>query len=1070
MATGEDREGGLVPQSRADCSSKGGDDPSSGSTVAPSPGSGLEELLPKESLTQTVVRRLGRVASSGAASRNRITVTIPGESIGDEMRQPGGKRRDRIPSFKSSSFASSSTCEHKSASPAMADMPGMPCYESGPGHFREGKAHCAEAQSDPAKSLVKDEATSFSNSTSFTTFRSGKPKQRRDAEKDATWEQGFAILKDLPTQLTKILESLEGLHQRIEAAAAPRSPDAKSLDVSTVGVNVRSRLERQETPRDDERPLGRKSVHPDALQIPHQPPRRISSDSSKTKVPVIRRWSKETVVGKVAQRRHEEEQAATSVIGGGRPRRPSAEHSAGGSRCCSPSALDSPRASCGQLSGLDSALLAARFGGASEPSSPKSTRANMHFSLFGVSDDVSDAYVSPKPRQRQRRDKLSTQNSQVSCTSKRSKCSRQESPHSCSKEIPFSSKAQDPSSKAQDPFFKTSPRQSKSTASGDGKSKLDEAMEAAVSVLPKPRKTVHLAEDSVAHAEEDAKASPGEGVMGKRPSLAVSIYSAHGSRSCGLRPTVSFSLAEQLPEFHHKQSCDFTGIAIENLETRSRSIIDPSHPLRLFIDVFVVVVTCYLGAVLPARLVYFDADKLHDGFYGVSFLVIDCILLIDVIANFRTTFADDEDEPIRDGAAIALRYARSWLVPDLISVWPLRYSPVGFWLCAACVVKLLRVIHLGPVIARLERECRRLWLLPLRVSIYAFLIVHTLTCSWRYATTVDRPRGVVEATFLDRYVEDLYWLMMTMTTVGYGDIVPQGTGARSFSIIVMLAAPVFSGTVVSLLTHVTRNLFDDELNRKVRRARKFMARRQVPYEMQRRAEHNIRITAKQDSQLKYVPDLLELLSFGLQKEISLELLRGTVLKFPLFKDAPRAFVAELAGAHNWMQCSPGDTVVAEGQIVQEMVWLIQGRWLVQKRWSSREEIDSSDSGSDASDEDKEENSEEGEDEEVCLFSQSSEERLEELEMGPGAWIGEICLFEKTHVRDQTAIALMECELAVLSCSEYDRIMTNFPRLQSRHRIIEQAMGRGDLQVSELAYQGGVVRVQSCRVMAPPTFS
>merc|ERR1711874_907268 len=96
-------------------------------------------------------------------------------------------------------------------------------------------------------------------------------------------------------------------------------------------------------------------------------------------------------------------------------------------------------------------------------------------------------------------------------------------------------------------------------------------------------------------------------------------------------------------------------------------------------------------------------------------------------------------------------------------------------------------------------------------------------------------------------------------------------------------------------------------------------------------------------------------------------------QFPLFKEAPRSFVAEIAQAHHWVQALPWDLIVERGQLVRELVFVVQGRILMQI--FSPLGCDSRKSRS-------------GEDEE--------DDAVQEEAFDAGAWFGEKCLFDRPH--------------------------------------------------------------------------
>jgi voltage-gated potassium channel Kch len=62
------------------------------------------------------------------------------------------------------------------------------------------------------------------------------------------------------------------------------------------------------------------------------------------------------------------------------------------------------------------------------------------------------------------------------------------------------------------------------------------------------------------------------------------------------------------------------------------------------------------------------------------------------------------------------------------------------------------------------------------------------------------------------YQTGLYWAVTTATTVGYGDVAPHGTAARTVAVVVMLTAIPLLGALFAALTslHVARHVHDAE--------------------------------------------------------------------------------------------------------------------------------------------------------------------------------------------------------------------------------------------------------------------
>eukprot|EP00929_Paragymnodinium_shiwhaense_P012184 TRINITY_DN11892_c0_g1_i1.p1 TRINITY_DN11892_c0_g1~~TRINITY_DN11892_c0_g1_i1.p1 ORF type:complete len:1137 (+),score=267.23 TRINITY_DN11892_c0_g1_i1:143-3553(+) len=477
---------------------------------------------------------------------------------------------------------------------------------------------------------------------------------------------------------------------------------------------------------------------------------------------------------------------------------------------------------------------------------------------------------------------------------------------------------------------------------------------------------------------------------------------------------------------------------LEDDEGKGRStstccIIEPQSPVRLVWDVIVIAVVLFSGITIPLGLGYLGNSAFTDGLTGAIFLVADIVWPIDVILNFRTGLIIN-GRKIMDPRRIAREYARRSLTIDLLAAWPLMLTPeegvLGFVLRS---LKLLRVVRLNNLFERLELEFRDRQFGPLKLGLFVVYSTHILSCTWQLAQQSDPHDRGSGMTWLDDYLRDLYMVLMTMTTVGYGDIQVIGFGSRVFAIIMMLVSPIFFGTIVSMLTHVTKTMFSNEADAAVHDAMRFMIRRQVPAEIRRRVEENLRHHLDQENNMSISPELLSKLSPAVQRELTLELLRSTVLQFPLFRDANHTFVAELAQAHSTVGCVAGDIIVEEGQLERELVFVLQGRLLVQL--TSRSERKWLQCGS--------------------VFSECQQQDLgllEQVEIESRAWFGEACLFDEGLIRAETAIALGSVELAVLDMAEYHRIVKKYPRVLERHEFIKEALTDGRLSLSELAYK------------------
>jgi len=470
---------------------------------------------------------------------------------------------------------------------------------------------------------------------------------------------------------------------------------------------------------------------------------------------------------------------------------------------------------------------------------------------------------------------------------------------------------------------------------------------------------------------------------------------------------------------------------LKEYELKNGFMFHPHALMRVAWDSLVAICATFSTVTIPLVLVYLELEVLKRGALADLLHVTDAIWIANIVVNFLTGFyAAGRLE--MDPWKVAVRYARRCFVLDMLAAWPFTLTPSeGEALWFICALKVPRALRVNTFLAKLAQEYRFPAVLPVKMSLIFFCLSHVLACIWRVAQHNDIVTSISDTPWWDLYVEDMYWVLMTITTVGFGDIHPISSGARLYAIAVMCIASAFIGSMISVLAHYTRGMLDDEIENKVAQAADFMRRRRVPRNLQRRVRNNLRHLLRHESVTSMDPELLGLLSPAVQSELSLALLSSTVMQFPLFMGANRAFVAEIAQAHTGMRYFPGDLVAVHGQAMEEVVFIIQGR-LISRCSNEKSSIGR-----------------------CSITSPGSNNAafLVDVELTAGAWFGEACLFESDKVIQNTYVAVAESELAVLASREYARIIQRYPKLLDRHKSIEQGIKDGNVDLTELEYIG-----------------
>lgn len=236
----------------------------------------------------------------------------------------------------------------------------------------------------------------------------------------------------------------------------------------------------------------------------------------------------------------------------------------------------------------------------------------------------------------------------------------------------------------------------------------------------------------------------------------------------------------------------------------------------------------------------------------------------------------------------------------------------------------LRLLKLHRVMEAM-REVRRHYVgqgAPLRLTFFVYwlgLAVHLITCGFILLGGVEGP------TTSTLYTNALYWCVTTLTTVGYGDIVPTTQGQRLYAAGVMLLGVGIYGYLIGNIAALISNL--DPVRAHYLQQREqlsaFMHYRAVPRPLRRQVQRYFDYLWEKRLVVEE-PALLATLPPTLRDEIALSLKQDLVANVPIFGRAGDAFMREVALQMRPFVCLPGDFIVRAGDPGREMYFVSRG--------------------------------------------------------------------------------------------------------------------------------------------------
>ena len=298
--------------------------------------------------------------------------------------------------------------------------------------------------------------------------------------------------------------------------------------------------------------------------------------------------------------------------------------------------------------------------------------------------------------------------------------------------------------------------------------------------------------------------------------------------------------------------------------------------------------------------------------------ILTSILFGDLLFNLHRTGCFQRSVSKRSGDGYE-RFRIEWFAVDLLAVVPFALLPVSPVFGLVRLLKLARVAQLMQQGAQAAVQHASL----LRLTFFVFwaaLCSHWIACGWLAL------RGIsAEITNAENYLKALYWCVTTLTTVGYGDIVPSTPGQMIFSMAVMILGVGVYGYIIAKVASILANIDPAKVRYRelVERLSAFMRYRNIPVHLQERILHynaylwDKRLGYDESSAIAGLPP-------SLKADVLLFLNRDIIQKVPMFAGASEEFVRAVALEMQPMIFTPGDYVLRTGEPGKEMYFISRG--------------------------------------------------------------------------------------------------------------------------------------------------
>ena len=197
----------------------------------------------------------------------------------------------------------------------------------------------------------------------------------------------------------------------------------------------------------------------------------------------------------------------------------------------------------------------------------------------------------------------------------------------------------------------------------------------------------------------------------------------------------------------------------------------------------------------------------------------------DVMINFNTAYYF-KGILIKNKKKIVINYLKTNFILDTITIIPM-FLLYFYDLRQIQLIFLLRFININKLFKELDEYLQlshsaQAAFELIKLSIFILYLAHLFCCAFHYIAILEieykisdntwlHLKNLIDKSWIDKYINSLYFTVVTMITVGYGDISPENNIEKVFCTVFMLISCISYGYIINRIGQIIVDLSKNEV-------------------------------------------------------------------------------------------------------------------------------------------------------------------------------------------------------------------------------------------------------------------